>query len=66
MSYFVNQENSFFIFDFCRTCSDPEVDSTNDKKLDVNMYENNTDGEESEDNSYMENIEVDKASLLSI
>ena len=42
------------------------MDSTDNKKLDADMYENATDEEESEDEDYLDNIKEDKASLLSI
>ena len=50
----------------CRTCSDPEVDSSDDKKLDADMYEDATDEEDSDDESYMRSIENDDKSLLSM
>ena len=49
-----------------RTCSDPEVDASDDKKLDADMYENTKEEDESDEDSYLGSIAKDNVSLLSI
>ena len=50
----------------CRTCSDPEVDASDDKKLDADMYENAMEEEDTDEDSYLGSIAKDNVSLLSI
>ena len=51
-----------------RSCSDPEVDSSDDKKLGKDMYEDAMEEEESDAGSYIGSIEIGshKESMLSI
>ena len=51
-----------------RSCSDPEVDSSDDKKLGKDMYEDAMEEKESDAGSYVGSIEIEshKGSLLSM